>query len=105
MSDCNWCGEKLEVVNVDDEVRKGRLYDVVNGLIISFANVVQPVPNGPIYHIHCFHMMEKKKENVKKEKSPVTDTSTDSFQGFTFDYSSVCLINKYYLGKACIIIS
>lgn len=67
------------------------------GVTYSFINAVQPISNGPIYHIHCFDMKEKK--DVKKEQSSAPSTNTgSSYEGFYFEY--LCfLINNTNLEK------
>ena len=53
---CGICGEKLEVKDVDDEKRKG----------LYFVDAVQPVANGPVYHVRCLKIREE--EERKKEE-------------------------------------
>ena len=55
------------------------------GVLISFSKAIQPDRNGPIYHIHCYQMMEKKE--MKKEEASAPSTKNDnSYEGFTFEY-------------------
>lgn len=57
---CGVCGEKLEVVDVDDAARKG----------LYFVDAVRPVANGSVYHVKCLRIREEE-EKEKKEKEPV----------------------------------
>ena len=86
---CGICGEKLEVKDVDDEKRKG----------LYFVDAVQPVANGPVYHVRCLKIREeeerKKEEEVlsrreepaKKEEPVVVEEKKPSDIVFSFESS------------------
>ena len=86
---CGICGEKLEVKDVDDEKRKG----------LYFVDAVQPVANGPVYHVRCLKIREeeerKKEEEVlsrreepaKKEEPVVMEEKKPSDIVFSFESS------------------
>ena len=86
---CGICGEKLEVKDVDDEKRKG----------LYFVDAVQPVANGPVYHVRCLKIREeeerKKEEEVlsrreepaKKEEPVVVEEKKPSNIVFSFESS------------------
>ena len=85
---CGICGEKLEVKDVDDEKRKG----------LYFVDAVQPVANGPVYHVRCLKIREeeeRKKEEVlsrreepaKKEEPVVVEEKKPSDIVFSFESS------------------
>ena len=86
---CGICGEKLEVKDVDDEKRKG----------LYFVDAVQPVANGPVYHVRCLKIREeeerKKEEEVlsrreepaKKEEPVMVEEKKPSDIVFSFESS------------------
>ena len=86
---CGICGEKLEVKDVDDEKRKG----------LYFVEAVQPVANGPVYHVRCLKIREeeerKKEEEVlsrreepaKKEEPVMVEEKKPSDIVFSFESS------------------
>ncbi|KAK8833005.1 hypothetical protein WA577_003982, partial [Blastocystis sp. JDR] len=57
---CGVCGEKLEVKDVDDDVRKG----------LFFVDAVRPVANGPVYHVKCLRIREEEEREKVEKKEP-----------------------------------
>ena len=57
---CGVCGEKLEVKDIDDEVRKG----------LFFVDAVRPVANGPVYHVKCLRIREEEEREKVEKKEP-----------------------------------
>ena len=86
---CGICGEKLEVKDVEDEKRKG----------LYFVDALQPVANGPVYHVRCLKIREeeerKKEEEVlsrreepaKKEEPVMVEEKKPSDIVFSFESS------------------
>ena len=80
---CGICGEKLEVKDVDDEKRKG----------LYFVDAVQPVANGPVYHVRCLKIREeeevlsRREEPAKKEEPVVVEEKKPSDIVFSFESS------------------
>lgn len=86
---CGICGEKLEVKDVDDEKRKG----------LYFVDAVQPVANGPVYHVRCLKIREeeerkeeeevlsRREEPAKKEEPVMVEEKKPSDIVFSFESS------------------
>ena len=86
---CGICGEKLEVKDVDDEKRKG----------LYFVDAVQPVANGPVYHVRCLKIREeeerkeeeevlsRREEPAKKEEPVVVEEKKPNDIVFSFESS------------------